>query len=395
MDTKIIAEPEDIPSVVGKRKRAEGQKFVKCNRILRPLSKRQRTFYQFHLVIEELNNRLTVINEEWKPCRYFKGHSSGVRNVIQLQDGRLVSCANDDRVCFWDLEKKSNCPAFESRRQSHQSEMHVNWCTNITQLSDGRLVVSARSRSENRHSIRIHDNDFKTFIELINENYTQSGPYAHSRPTCSVQLSDGRLIVGSTMGIINIWNIETKTYTELKGHSGFIFSIIQLPDGYSKSRGDEKSSTRFTRIASCSRDGTIRIWNLETEKSTILKGHTSAVWAVCYLHDGRLASCAGTVIRIWDISNMRKKSYIELLGHTDTIYCLDKLPDGRLVSSSRDRTVRVWTIETGTSEIIAHGIGVWVCYTKDDREQFSKNLYPFLSEHLIDNLVPIVSNYCL
>jgi WD40 repeat protein len=40
-------------------------------------------------------------------------------------------------------------------------------------------------------------------------------------------------------------------------------------------------------LASGSKNGTIRLWNLQGEVNQILKGHTSAVWAVTFLPEGK------------------------------------------------------------------------------------------------------------
>jgi len=46
-----------------------------------------------------------------------------------------------------------------------------------------------------------------------------------------------------------------------------------------------------------------------------------------------------------------------LVGHTEHINAVFNLPDGRILSSSYDRTLRVWNLKTGTCEVVLTGLG--------------------------------------
>ena len=91
------------------------------------------------------------------------------------------------------------------------------------------------------------------------------------------------LKVQSKYGILDSFKC-TDTIT---GHYACIYSLIQLQDG---------------RLASGSRDKTIKIWNPHDnfECTQTLKGHTHFIYNLIQLHDGRLASgSADRTIRIW------------------------------------------------------------------------------------------------
>ncbi|MER5789506.1 WD40 repeat domain-containing protein [Streptomyces sp. NPDC001980] len=83
--------------------------------------------------------------------------------------------------------------------------------------------------------------------------------------------------------------------------------------------------------------------------STVLSGHTQAVYAVAFSPDGRiLATGAGdNTIRLWSLADPAHPVPLgrPLTGHTSWVYWLQFSPDGHtLASASRDRTVRLWDV---------------------------------------------------
>ena len=76
-----------------------------------------------------------------------------------------------------------------------------------------------------------------------------------------------------------------------------------------------------------------------------LEGHTDWVQALCLLPDGRLASGSkDNTIRLWDVATGAETARLE--GHTNGVQALCLLPDGRLASGSWDNTIRLWDVAT-------------------------------------------------
>jgi WD40 repeat protein/serine/threonine protein kinase/Flp pilus assembly protein TadD len=173
-------------------------------------------------------------------------------------------------------------------------------------------------------------------------------------------------------------------FQTLSGHEGEVMAVCFSPDGQT--------------VASGSRDGTIRIWDLlEGKEILCLRGHSGDVLNVAFSPDGRrLASSSGDwakgingEVRIWDsatgqlvadfpqmktmvaslawspdsrllalakfnglvqLLDVEQRTERDFRGHTDSVKSVAFSPDGRtLASGSRDRTIRLWDIAIGVT----------------------------------------------
>ncbi|HRI71300.1 MAG TPA: protein kinase [Polyangium sp.] len=137
---------------------------------------------------------------------------------------------------------------------------------------------------------------------------------------------------------IRIWNPDGFDMPiVLKGHEGVVQSVGWSPDG--------------KRIVSASRDKTVRIWDANgNTEPLVLRGHGDFVWAAAFSPDGtRIASASwDRTVRVWNSDGTGNP--IVLKGHDQHIWSAVWSPDGsRIVSASDDQTVRIWNADgTGT-----------------------------------------------
>jgi cytochrome c len=143
---------------------------------------------------------------------------------------------------------------------------------------------------------------------------------------------------------------------QLRGHGGPVRAVAVSPDG--------------KRAVSGSFDATAILWSLTSGTAErVLRFHDSAVNAVAFLKDGRIATGGEDAgIAIWKPGAARPERVLK--GHTAPIVGLAVSPDGKtLASASWDRTARLWSLADGTSRILeGHKQNVnGVAFTPDGR----------------------------
>ncbi|TAL67629.1 MAG: choice-of-anchor D domain-containing protein, partial [Bacteroidetes bacterium] len=155
-------------------------------------------------------------------------------------------------------------------------------------------------------------------------------------PQCIVYSPDGSKLAvahGYFISIIDM-NSYNVIYT-FTGHTNFVNSVAFSPDG--------------TRLASCSSDKTIKLWDIISGTEIQTFPGQNSVSSIAFSPDGSmLASGHGdSTVKLWDIN-----SGIEIRtfsGHTRSISSVAFCPDGlKLASGSYDKTIKLWDIDSGT-----------------------------------------------
>jgi len=114
--------------------------------------------------------------------------------------------------------------------------------------------------------------------------------------------------------------------------------VAHLPDG--------------RRIVTCSSDGSLRLWNLESGiqigNDWRDDGNEAIVWSIALSPNGKTIASGSHdgKVRLWNVET--EKVVAKWTGHTDIAMSLCWSVDGeRVVSGSNDRTIRVWDVESG------------------------------------------------
>jgi WD40 repeat protein len=152
-----------------------------------------------------------------------------------------------------------------------------------------------------------------------------------------VPLPDGRLASGSRDETVRIWNLSTLEAEASFAHGSQVVAVMPL-DG--------------EQIISAESAGKVRVWNIRTgiEQLTFEKIR-GLINDVIPIENGRLAgSWSGGEITLWNIATGRIEKTLKLDEHD--IVKMALLRDGRLATGDHDGTIRLWNLTSGQSEVL-------------------------------------------
>jgi WD40 repeat protein len=296
--------------------------------------------------------------KEWRPTSV-NGHAGPVLGVALAPGHRLVTASADETVRLWDAA---------SGQELHSLRGHAGPVRGVALDPSGRYLVSGGADGMvkvwdvaagiERLTLRGHRRGVRGVAFHPSGRYLASaggmdnavkvwdtGRAQEARvlrvsgevATGVVFGSDGRLAACSRDGFVRVWDSRTGAdIRTLRGSPGFgLTGVAYRPDG--------------RHLAAGSLDGTVLVWDAEGRRALSLRGEGGPVRRVAYSPDGRLL--AGVTddgrLRLWDADTGRPARTIE--GLLDgPVACVAFSPDGRLLASAPDDgTVRLWDLQAG------------------------------------------------
>ncbi|CCW61240.1 unnamed protein product [Phytomonas sp. EM1] len=160
----------------------------------------------------------------------------------------------------------------------------------------------------------------------------QSSFVAHTMPVTNISLHQRKPAVASCSddGTWKLWTLPQGELILSGSHKNWVSSVAMHPTG--------------TMAATGSGDKTLKLWDFATNRcSTTLVAHTDGVWCVDFQETGRLLASGALdyTARVWDVE--RGLCLHSLRGHMDGVNSVRWLPYTNLLcTGSGDKTVSVW-----------------------------------------------------
>jgi len=211
---------------------------------------------------------------------------------------------------------------------------HTNWVTQIasTPVDHNMIISCSRDRSLIVWTLTRDAEEYGVPRRSLR---------GHSHFVQDVVISSDSqfALSGSWDGTLRLWDLNTgKTTRRFMGHTKDVLAVAFSVDN--------------RQIVSGSRDRTIRLWNTLGEcKYTIHEdGHTE--WVSCVRFSPSTANplivSAGwdRLVKVWSLSNCKLRT--NLVGHTGYVNTVTVSPDGSLCASGgKDGTAMLWDLNEG------------------------------------------------
>ncbi|KAG2207386.1 hypothetical protein INT47_006861, partial [Mucor saturninus] len=233
-------------------------------------------------------------------------------------------------------------------KQAKELSHHYNWKSSSNCINWKRLYQN-RFEIERRWVNGIQEiYEFPPLSTSLSELHKAEGIYC-------VQFDKNKYVTGSRDNTIKVWDKEGKCMQTIEGHTASVL-CLQYND---------------TVIVSGSSDSTLMVSDLASGNHLrSLTGHSDSVLCLKLVGNDRVISCSkDRSLKLW---NMDTGECIRTYqGHEAAVNAVQWM-DNHIVSASGDRTIRIWNLETGEciKTLVGHSRGV-ACVDYDGSKIYS------------------------
>lgn len=308
------------------------------NKMLKNLSIQQ----TFHILENQLNqSKIKILKQKNETVLFFKINDVEIKFIANISQIQKVNITNINKLIsetkvkysFYENEIEKLTKYFTDFKKSYLSLVAENeYFQNGSSIEKlNHLLLLQKSTEENVKKLDDYFNWKKIFQKKVFEEqrkyFIENNRISNSK--------------NNSLNISNILNIENVKYSDLldltkikliktiNAHSSYVFSICLLKDN---------------RLASCSGDSTIKIFNLKDFKCDLtLFGHTNNVLYIDEIEDSILGSCSDDkTVRIWKIEGKSYKCLQKMNYHKNSVFKIIKLSNGRFGTCSADQIINIY-----------------------------------------------------
>ncbi|NGZ09588.1 MAG: hypothetical protein CV088_09390 [Nitrospira sp. LK70] len=268
-----------------------------------------------------------------------KKHPTGINDIVLSHDGRLALSASwDSTISLWDLATGHILGRYVSptakQDASSGSKSDLKGVQAVGFLPDEDSFVSANYEGD----IRVWD--------LFNGQVLSSF-IGHQKALNDLAISPDGTMVASASGdeTVRLWNLQSGQPLRTFPHPTQVESVIFSTDGNS--------------IFSGGYDGSLRQWELTSERATVFtpldsaKTKNKSLESIAVFPDGRrILTGADTTLRLWDVPNAKEiRPLPDLGGRIDSIALF---PDVRWTLAGGGRNDSVVIQDIGSGSEVGH-----------------------------------------
>lgn len=335
--------------------------------------------YKVNLILQQIVDNIKEKNR-------FEGHTAAIRNVSFRSNSDIFASGSDDgTVRIWNLKgehlntfsfdgpdenvrgmcfspsgeilaagsTKGTLKLWQVDSQGKGKEIvclqpHKATIRSICFNLDGQFLASASGDGyikilklnsqgiyENYKYFKIQDLENIIKRDKDKENWINSISFS--------PCDQGLLVSGNADGTVRIWNVDTEEIKKLSGHKDWVNCVCFSPDG--------------SRIASSSRDNTVIIWDINGKKIMTIQGYAWITSVIFHPKQRSILAIAGddNKVKLFNLDEGKFFNNYEILedrqalqvfsGHTAWVSALSFNETGEtLASVSGDNSIRIWSL---------------------------------------------------
>jgi len=285
---------------------------------------------------------------------YLNGHKDSVY-CVQFDEDKIITGSRDKTIRVWDARtyqclKKLAPPNNErEERRIERPDAEPSGTVPFFKMDASSMEPRSRQLPMWHHAsvlclqydseiLVTGSSDFTAIVWSINNDYEPMFRLTgHRAGVLDVCIDATRIVTCSKDSTIKIWNRFTGSLIKtLTGHRGPV-NAVQI---------------RGNLLASASGDTMAKLWRLDTGMCIKeFRSKERGLACVEFSEDGRTIFAGGNDQLIYEYDTTNGNVRRELEGHKELVRSLHlDTAHGRLISGSYDHSIKIWDTKTGTSQ---------------------------------------------